>query len=69
MPWDRYTDVYAEVIRPLQSKSDQLLITIEIEAEGEIDENTINQQIRETLDQIRAEVERLDVNDADEGGT
>jgi len=51
------------VIQPLHG--DQLRITIEIEAEGEIDENTINLKIKETLNQIGAEVERFDVVDTD----
>jgi len=48
------------VIQPLQRVSDQLSITIEIEAEGEIDENTVNLKIRETLNQIGAEIERFE---------
>jgi len=63
VPWDHYTDVYPGVIQPLHG--DQLRITIEIEAEGEIDENTINLKIKETLNQIGAEVERFDVVDTD----
>ncbi|BDC36541.1 MAG: hypothetical protein EF806_05970 [Candidatus Methanoliparum thermophilum] len=60
MPWDHYTDIYLGVIQPLQRVSDQLSITIEIEAEGEIDENTVNLKIRETLNQIGAEIERFE---------
>lgn len=63
VPWDFWSDVYAGVIQPLHD--DQLRITIEVEAEGEIDENTINLKIKETLDQIGAEVERFDVVDED----
>jgi len=60
VPWDHYTDIYLGVIQPLQRVSDQLSITIEIEAEGEIDENTVNLKIRETLNQIGAEIERFE---------
>jgi len=67
VPWDHYTDIYPGVIQPLQRVSDQLSIIIEIEAEGEIDENTVNLKIKETLDQIGAEIERFDVVDADAG--
>lgn len=65
VPWEQYSEIYRGVIQQLQSKSDQLHITIEIEAEGEIDENTINLKIKETLNQIGAEIEHFDI--ADEG--
>ncbi|BDC35967.1 ATP-binding protein [Candidatus Methanoliparum sp. LAM-1] len=65
LPWNFWSNIFRGVIQPLQG--DQLRITIEVEAEGEIDENTINLKIKETLNQIGAEVERFNVVDVDEG--
>jgi hypothetical protein len=61
IPSYRFTDLYSGVIQPLQSKSDEIHLTIEIDAEGEIDDDTLKLKVRETLDQIGADVEKFDV--------
>jgi len=58
VPWQKITDVYRGVIMPLQNRSDDLELVIEIRAkksEG-IPKDVIERTVRETLRQINAQI-------------
>lgn len=60
VPWYHWTEIYGGVIQPLQSRNAHIRLTVEIEAEGDIDENTLNLKVKETLNQIGADIERFE---------
>lgn len=57
IPWDKLSSVVTGVIRPLKEKGRPPEITIEIKSEGEFDRTTLDTKVKETLQQIGAEVE------------
>ncbi|GFO98196.1 ATPase [groundwater metagenome] len=59
IPWDRLSSLITGVIRPLKEKGLPPEITIEIKAktEGEFDRTTLDTKVKETLQQIGAEIE------------
>lgn len=59
IPWDKLSEVVKGVIKPLKEKGLPPEITIEIkaEAEGKFDRTTLDNKVKETLQQIGAEIE------------
>lgn len=60
IPWDKLSAVVSGVILPLKSKGLPPEITIELEARSEegFDRTTLDSKVKETLDQIGAEIEK-----------
>lgn len=59
IPWDKFASIITGVIRPLKDKGLPPEITIEIKAESEegFDRTTLDSKVKETLQQIGAEIE------------
>jgi len=57
IPWDKLSYIIAGVIRPLKDKGSSPEITVKIESEGEFDRTTLDTKVKETLQQIGAEIE------------
>jgi len=57
IPWDKLSYLIAGVIKPLKDKGNPPEITIKIESEGEFDRTTLDTKVKETLQQIGAEIE------------
>ncbi len=60
IPWDKLSHIVTGVIRPLKNKGNPYRITIEIEADSEegFDRTTLDSKVKETLQQIGAEIEK-----------
>ncbi len=60
IPWDKLSQIVTGVIRPLKDKGNPYRITIEIEADSEegFDRTTLDTKVRETFQQIGAEIEK-----------
>jgi len=58
VPWDKLAAIVSGVIRPLKDKGSSPTIVIEIEAESEegFDRTTLDSKVKETLQQIGAEI-------------
>lgn len=58
IPWDRFSDLFKGVIRPLKESSDELEVEIEVRArnEGGLPEEVLEHKVRETLRQLNAEI-------------
>ena len=58
VPWDRLSDMVRGVFRPLSSEGAQISLEIKIDAQSEkgISRDTIDLKIKETLNQIEAEI-------------
>jgi hypothetical protein len=59
VPWDKLSSIITGVIGPLKDKGQAPEITIEIKAETEekFDRTTLDTKVKETLQQIGAEIE------------
>lgn len=59
VPWDKLASIIGGVIRPLKEKGFPPKITVEIKAESEegFDRTTLDSKVKETLQQIGAEIE------------
>ena len=59
IPWDRISSIVSGVIRPLKEKGLPPEITIEVKAESKegFDRTTLDSKVKETLQQIGAEIE------------
>lgn len=59
IPWDKISSIITGVIRPLKDKGNPPEITIEIKAETDekFDRTTLDTKVKETLQQIGAEIE------------
>lgn len=59
VPWDKFSSIIPGVIQPLKNKGSTPEITIEIKADSEegFDRTTLDAKVKETLQQIGAEIE------------
>jgi len=58
VPWERFSDIFRGVIRPLQEKAEEMELVIEIEAKSAagLPKEVLDQRVRETLRQINAQI-------------
>ncbi len=58
VPWEKFSDIFRGVIRPLREKTDELELVIEIKAKSSagLPENVLEHMVRETLRQINAQI-------------